>query len=130
MSALAILKYPDIFHVAVAGGTVSDWKNYDTIYTERFMRTPQENAEGYEAGSCLTYAKQLKGKLLLLHGMIDDNVHPNNVWQLVDALQKAGKDFDMRFYPNGTHTMGGNSNQVRWDYLREHLLNQTGSRSR
>jgi len=122
MSALAILKFPEVFHVAVAGGTVSDWKNYDSIYTERFMRTPQENPEGYKDGSCLTYAKQLKGKLLLLHGMVDDNVHPNNVWQLVDALQKAGKDFDMMFYPNGTHTLGGNSNQVRWAYLREHLL--------
>jgi len=128
LSALAILKFPEVFHVAVAGGTVSDWRNYDSIYTERFMRTPQENAEGYEAGSCLTYAKQLKGKLLLMHGMIDDNVHSNNVWQLVEALQKAGRDFDLMLYPNGTHTLGGNSNQIRWKYLRDHLLEEPGRR--
>jgi dipeptidyl-peptidase-4 len=122
MSALALLKYPNLFQVAVAGGTVTDWRNYDTIYTERFMRTPQENAQGYDAGSCLTYAKQLKGKLLLLHGMVDDNVHPNNVWQLVDALQKEGRQFEMMFFPNGGHSLGPNAGSVRWQYLRRHLI--------
>src|SRR5690606_25678169 len=103
MAALAILKYPDVFHVAVAGAPVTDWRNYDSIYTERFMRMPEENPEGYDAGSCLTYAGQLKGKLLLLHGMLDDNVHPSNTFQLMDALQKAGKPFDVMLYPNAGH---------------------------
>jgi dipeptidyl-peptidase-4 len=105
----------------VAGAPVTDWKNYDTIYTERYMRTPQENADGYEVGSCLKYAENLKGKLLIVHGMVDDNVHPNNVWQLVDLLQKADKPFDMMFYPTYDHGVGGNYSQLRWRYLREHL---------
>jgi dipeptidyl-peptidase 4 len=124
MSALAILKYPDVFHAAVAGGTVSDWRNYDSIYTERFMRTPQENETGYDAGSCIKYADRLKGKLLLLHGMVDDNVHPNNAWQLVDALHKANKSFEMMFYPNAGHSIGGNAADLRWNFLRRHLLDQ------
>jgi dipeptidyl-peptidase 4 len=122
MAALALLKYPDVFHVAVAGGTVTDWRNYDSIYTERFMRTPAENEEGYDAGSCLKHANRLKGKLLLLHGMVDDNVHPSNAWQLVDELHKLKKPFEMMFYPNAGHGIGGNAADVRWDFLRKHLL--------
>ncbi len=122
MAALAILKYPDVFHVAVAGAPVTDWRNYDSIYTERFMRMPEENPEGYDAGSCLTYAGQLKGKLLLLHGMLDDNVHPSNTFQLMDALQKAGKPFDVMLYPNAGHGLGVGATTLRWQYLKQHLL--------
>ncbi len=121
MSAMAVLKYPDVFQVACAGGTVTDWRNYDTIYTERFMRTPEENPEGYDAGSCLKYVNQLQGKLLLLHGMVDDNVHTNNVWQLIDALQKANKPFEMMFYPDAGHSLGGRANAAKWDFLRKNL---------
>ncbi|MCI0363998.1 MAG: DPP IV N-terminal domain-containing protein [Phycisphaerales bacterium] len=123
MAALALLKYPEVFHAAAAGGTVSDWRNYDTIYTERYMRTPQENAKGYDAGSCKTYAKQLKGDLLLLHGMVDDNVHSNNAWQLIELLQEEGKRFEMVFFPNAGHGLGARSGAARWRFLREHLLN-------
>jgi dipeptidyl-peptidase-4 len=123
MSALALLKHPDVFHVAVAGGTVTDWRNYDTIYTERYMRTPQENTQGYDDGSCLTHVKNLKGKLLLVHGMLDDNVHTNNAWQLIDALQKADLPFEMMLYPEAGHSIGARANRVRWDFLRRHLLN-------
>ncbi|MCH8824130.1 MAG: DPP IV N-terminal domain-containing protein [Planctomycetes bacterium] len=122
MSALAIVKHPDVFHVAVASSPVTDWRNYDTIYTERFMRTPEENSQGYEQGSCLTFADQLKGKLLLLHGMIDDNVHPNNSWQLVDKFQKAGKSFSMMFFPNSAHGIGGPANAIRWEFFCDHLI--------
>jgi len=122
MSALAITKFPDVFHVAVAGGTVVDWRQYDTIYTERYMRTPQENEAGYDAGSILTYAEQLRGKLLLLHGMVDDNVHPTNAWQLVDALQDADKPFDMMFYPTNGHGLGRHATKLRWEYLVRHLV--------
>lgn len=123
MSALAVLKHPDVFHVAAAGGTVTDWRQYDTIYTERYMRTPQENPEGYDAGSCMKYVNQFKGKLLLLHGVVDDNVHSNNAWQLIDALQKAGKKFEMMFYPNAGHSLGAGANTARWEFLRRALLN-------
>ena len=119
MSALALLRYPEVFHVGVAGAPVTDWKNYDTIYTERYMRTPQENKEGYSGGSCLEFAKNLKGKLFLLHGLVDDNVHPSNTWQLVDALQKEKKRFDLMIYPNNAHGFG--YNELRWEYLLRHL---------
>ena len=77
MSALALLRYPDVFQVAVAGAPVTDFRNYDSVYTERYMQTPAENSEGYDAGSCSKLASNLKGKLLLVHGLIDDNVHPS-----------------------------------------------------
>jgi dipeptidyl-peptidase-4 len=122
MAAIAILRYPDVFRAAVAGSAVTDWRNYDTIYTERFMRTPDENPEGYEAGSCMAYADQLKGNLLLLHGMVDDNVHPTNVWQLVDRLQRDGKGFDLMCYPRSGHGLGAGSRELRWEYFVEHLI--------
>ena len=119
MSALALLRYPELFHVAVAGAPVTDWKNYDTIYTERYMRTPKKNPEGYKAGSCIELADKLEGKLFLLHGLVDDNVHPTNTWQLADALQKAGKRFDLMVYPNSAH--GFRYNELRWEYFVRHL---------
>jgi len=122
MSALAIVKRPDVFHVAVASSPVTDWRNYDTIYTERYMRTPAENPDGYDQGSCLTFADQLTGKLLLMHGMVDDNVHPSNSWQLVDKLQQAGKSFSMMFFPNYAHGIRGPANAIRWEFLYDHLI--------
>lgn len=119
MSALALLRYPDVFHVGVAGAPVTDWKNYDTIYTERYMRTPQENPQGYKAGSCVELAGNLQGRLFLLHGLVDDNVHPSNTWQLADALHKAGKRFDMMIYPNNAHGFG--YEELKWEYLIRHL---------
>lgn len=121
MSALAVLKYPDVFHVAVSGAPVTDWRNYDTIYTERYMRTPQENESGYDAGSCMKYASQLQGKLLLVHGLIDDNVHPSNTWQLARALHAANKRFDMMIYPEFAHGVGSTYNALRWEYFYRHL---------
>ena len=86
------------------------------------MRMPQENEAGYDAGSCLKYVSQFKGKLMLLHGMVDDNVHTNNAWQLIDALQKAGKRFEMMLYPNAGHSLGARANSARWDFLRRNLI--------
>ena len=121
MSALAVLKFPELFHVAVSGAPVTKWENYDTIYTERYMRTPAENAKGYKLGSCMEYAGNLKGKLLLVHGLIDDNVHPANTWQLVEALHAAGKRFDMQIYPQFKHGIGSTYGQIRWEYLIKNL---------
>ena len=122
MSALALLRYPDVFQVGVAGAPVTHWKNYDTIYTERYMRTPQENPDGYRLGSCMEYVDRLQGKLFILHGLVDDNVHPSNTWQLVDALQKAGKRFDLMVYPNSAH--GFRYNELKWEYFVRHLQPQ------
>ncbi len=121
LSALGILKHPDVFHVAVAGSPVTDWKNYDTIYTERYMQTPRENAEGYKSSSCLKYAHKLKGKLLLVHGLIDDNVHPANTWQLAKVLQDKDKRFDMMVYPGFKHGVQSTYEALRWEYFYRHL---------
>ena len=87
----------------IAGGTVADWANYDSIYTERYMLTPQHNPEGYRKGSPLAGAANLSGKLLLIHGAIDDNVHMANTIQLAYELQKAGRQFDLMIYPKSRH---------------------------
>lgn len=122
MSALAVLKYPDVFHCAVSGAPVTDWRNYDTIYTERYMRTPQENPEGYDAGACMQFAGNLKGKLLIVHGLVDDNVHPANTWQLTKALHAANRRFDLMVYPEFDHGIGSTYSAIRWEYLVRNLV--------
>lgn len=97
------LTHSQSFKVGIAGGTVSDWRNYDTIYTERYMQTPQNNFEGYKKSSPVNAAKDLHGKLLLIHGAIDDNVHLQNTVQFVYELQKAGKQFELMIYPKSRH---------------------------
>ncbi len=121
-TCIALLKEPDVFHVGVAGAPVTDWRNYDTIYTERYMRRPQDNPEGYEKGSCLTYAKNLKGKLFIHHGAVDDNVHPGNTIQLTQALLKENKKFDLMIYPEQQHGIGfPRYGESRVEYFIEHL---------
>jgi dipeptidyl-peptidase-4 len=125
MTVMALVKEPELFHVGVAHAPVTDWRNYDTIYTERYMRTPQENEEGYDLGSAIPYAKNLKGKLLIMHGAVDNNVHPGNTTQLIDALVEAGRQFDLMLYPGNRHGLRGaagrHASQKRIDFLIEHL---------
>jgi dipeptidyl-peptidase-4 len=110
MASLAITKGADVFKMAVAVAPVTNWRNYDNIYTERFMRTPKENAEGYDANSPVNYVNLMKGKFLLVHGAADDNVHYQNSMELVNALVKADKQFDLFIYPNRNHGIyGGNT---------------------
>lgn len=97
------LTHSTSFAMGIAGGSVTDWRDYDTIYTERFMRMPQNNPEGYRKSSPRFAAKNLSGQLLLLHGLIDDNVHVQNTVQLVYELQKAGKAFELMLYPKSRH---------------------------
>ena len=92
----------------IAGAPVTDWANYDTIYTERFMSTPQLNPDGYKVASVTYAAANLHGRLLMLHGLIDDNVHPENTVQLTHALQTAGKPFELMLYPKARHGISGN----------------------
>jgi dipeptidyl aminopeptidase/acylaminoacyl peptidase len=101
------LTHSKLFAAGIAGAPVTDWHNYDSIYTERYMNTPQENPDGYRVASVVKAADQVHGKLLLLHGVMDDNVHLQNSVQLADALQKAGKDFEMMFYAHSRHGIGG-----------------------
>ena len=97
------LTHSQSFKMGIAGGTVADWRDYDSIYTERYMRTPQNNPEGYKKSSPVNAAKDLHGKLLLIHGAIDDNVHLQNTVQFVYELQKAGKQFNLMIYPKSRH---------------------------
>jgi dipeptidyl-peptidase-4 len=85
------------------------------------MRTPQENPDGYRNGSCLTHSKNLRGRLLLLHGLVDDNVHPSNTWQLIDALIRDEQRCDLMVFPRDQHGLHAYSNTLRWLYLHEHL---------
>jgi dipeptidyl-peptidase-4 len=110
MSSLCILKGNDVFKAAIAVAPVINWKWYDTIYTERYMRTYIENMKGYDDNSPINFADRLKGKYLLVHGMADDNVHYQNAVEMSDALINANKQFDMVFYPNKNHGIyGGNA---------------------
>ena len=89
-----------MFHAASASSPVTDWYHYDTIYTERYMWIPQENKEGYEAGNAMTYVDKLKGRLMIYYGTADNNVHPSNAMQLIQALQTAGKSFEVQVGPD------------------------------
>jgi dipeptidyl-peptidase-4 len=107
MTTLTAARGGPLFKAAMAVAPVVDWSLYDTIYTERFMWTPQENAEGYRRGAPLTYLDGLTARFLVVHGTGDDNVHPQNTTQLADRLQQAGKPFYMLLYPNRTHSISG-----------------------
>ena len=103
-AAACLMRFPDVFHAAVANSAVTDFRNYDTIYTERYMRTPPENPEGYDFARVMTHAPNLKGRLLIYYGTADNNVHPSNSLQLIKALQDAGKSFDVQVGPDQGHT--------------------------
>jgi dipeptidyl-peptidase-4 len=93
--------------MGMAVAPVTDWKYYDNIYTERYMRTPKENPDGYREGSVIPYVENLKGKLLIVHGTADDNVHFQNTMELIDAMIKADKYYEMLAYPNRNHFILG-----------------------
>lgn len=110
MTSLAMTKGADVFKMGIAVAPVTNWKYYDNIYTERFMRTPQENPSGYNDNSPINFVNQLKGKYLLIHGSGDDNVHYQNTMEMINALVKADKQFDLFIYPNKNHGIyGGNT---------------------
>jgi len=110
MSSLALMIGNDVFKSAIAVAPVTTWRYYDTIYTERYLQTPQLNAAGYDNNSPITHVNKLKGNFLLIHGTGDDNVHFQNAVDLVDALVKADKQFETMYYPNRNHGIyGGNT---------------------
>lgn len=126
MSLMSTLTGPGVFKAALSVAPVTDWRLYDTIYTERYMRTPQENAAGYDYGAPLNHVGSLQGRLLVVHGTGDDNVHVQNTIQLIQRLEDAGKQFDMRLYPNKTHSISGTRTQVNLytlftEWLKENL---------
>jgi dipeptidyl-peptidase-4 len=123
MSLNCLFKGPDVFRMAISVAPVTNWRYYDTIYTERFMRTPQENPDGYDRNSPILFTDQMKGKLLLIHGMGDDNVHFQNSTELVKALVKSNKQFDSQFYPNKNHGIyGGNTTYHLYTRMTDFVL--------
>jgi dipeptidyl-peptidase-4 len=107
MTLYSLLNAPDVFRAGIAGAPVTNWRNYDTIYTERYLGLPSENAEGYRASSPVDYAAKLKAKLLIVHNIEDDNVLFQNTVQMTDALEQAGKLFDMVIYTGKSHGVTG-----------------------
>lgn len=126
MSSLCIMKGSDIFSTAIAIAPVTNWRYYDSIYTERYMRTPSENEKGYDNNAPMHYVHQLKGNLLLCHGTADDNVHVQNTYELAEHLVQANKQFDMAIYTNRNHGIyGGNTTLQLYErfvkYLKMHM---------
>jgi dipeptidyl-peptidase-4 len=103
-SLMCVLRHPEAFRVASASSAVTAWYHYDSIYTERYMWIPEENKEGYEAGNAMTYADKLNGRLLIYYGTADNNVHPTNSMQLITALRRAGKSFEVQVGPDAGHS--------------------------
>jgi len=129
MSTNSLLKGSDVFEMAIAVAPVTSWRFYDTIYTERFMRTPQENPEGYDNESPFNYPELLKGDYLLVHGSGDDNVHLQHSMRMVEALIQADKQFDWAIYPDRNHGIyGGNTRkhlyQKMTNFVKEKLINR------
>ena len=123
MSSLAMTKGAPTFKAGIAVAPVTNWRYYDNIYTERFMRTPQENASGYDDNSPINFCDRMEGKYLLVHGSGDDNVHYQNAMEMANALVKANKPFDMFIYPNRNHGIyGGNTRLHLFNMMLEFTL--------
>jgi dipeptidyl-peptidase 4 len=124
MTSLAMTKGAHVFKMGIAVAPVTNWKYYDNIYTERFMRTPEENPNGYNDNSPINFVKELKGKYLLIHGSGDDNVHYQNTMEMITALVAANKQFDHFIYPNKNHGIyGGNTRNHLFTMMLNYTLN-------
>ncbi|MFV8331950.1 S9 family peptidase [Flavobacterium sp. GSP14] len=113
MSSNCLLKGNDVFKMAIAVAPVTNWRFYDSVYTERYMQTPQENANGYDDNSPINHVNKLKGKFLLIHGSGDDNVHVQNSMQMMEALIQANKQFDSQIYPDNNHGIYGGKTRIQ-----------------
>jgi len=126
MTCLALMKAPEVFSVGVAGAPVADWDGYDTGYTERYMSTPESNPNGYHEASALTHAEGLRGRLMLVHGLVDENVHFRHTVRLVAALTRAQKEYDLLLFPAERHLPRGKEGLLYMerrlmDYFEKHL---------
>lgn len=128
MATSCMTKGSDYFTMGIAVAPVTNWRYYDNIYTERFMRTPQENGKGYDENSPINHVENLEGDLLIVHGTADDNVHHQNSIDLISALVKANKQFDQQFYPNSNHGIYTGANTtihlytLLSNYIMDHLV--------
>jgi dipeptidyl-peptidase-4 len=125
VALMELLRHPDVFSAASSSSPATDWRQYDTIYTERYMWIPQENPAGYDAGSALTYAKDLRGRLLLYYGTADNNVHPSNSLQLIKVLQDAGRSFDLQVGPDRGHS--GVNQERMMEFFIQNLVSESSA---
>ena len=126
MSSNCLFKGADVFKMAIAVAPVTNWRFYDSVYTERYMQTPQENASGYDENSPINHVSKLKGNFLLIHGTADDNVHVQNSMQMIEALVQANKQFDWAIYPDKNHGIYGGKTRIQLfnkmtNYIKEKL---------
>ena len=131
MTLYAMFKAPESFKYGISSYPVTDWRFYDTIYTERYMDRPQDNPDGYRESAPLNFAEGLQGKLLLIHGTMDNNVHMANSIMMVEELVKAGKKFDFMLYPRERHGIRARhrssfNNKLVIDFYLRHLLDREG----
>lgn len=130
MSSLAITKGNEVFTAAVAVAPVTSWRFYDNIYTERYMRTPQENPKGYDDNSPINFTDMIRGKYLIIHGLADDNVHFQNSTQMISALVKSNIDFESAYYPNKNHGISGTTDNTTfhlWSKMTNWILENLGN---
>lgn len=123
---MALARYPDIFTCVVAGAPVTSWDGYDTFYTEKFMGLPSENGSTYESSSVMHHVHKMKGLLLLVHGMIDENVHFRHTARLVNALVAARKPYDLLIFPDERHMPRRHRDRLYmeeriWDFIQRNL---------
>jgi dipeptidyl-peptidase-4 len=126
MACMCLARAPETFKVAVAGAPVTHWDGYDTHYTERYMGTPQSNPDGYAVSSVMRHVGNLRGKLMLVHGLIDENVHFRHTARLINALVKARKPYDLFLFPDERHMPRAEADRIYMeerisDYFRQHL---------
>ena len=124
MASLAMTKGAGVFKVGIAVAPVTTWRYYDTIYTERYLQTPQENPQGYDENSPINFADLMKGKYLLIHGTADDNVHYQNAVEMAEALIQKNKEFEFMTYPDKNHGIyGGNTRLHLYQKMTDFILN-------
>lgn len=121
MACLAIVKHPDVFAASVAEYGPTDWRHYSAVYPERFLGLPAEHPEAYVKASCLNYAPQLRGNLLLMYGMLDFNVHPTHAWLMIDELHRLDKPYEARFFPKDGHGLGRPADTYKWEFFERYL---------
>ena len=122
MAGLCMTLGADVFSLGVSGAPVTNWRFYDTIYTERYMRTPQENPDGYDDNSPINHVEKLRGKFMLIHGTADDNVHLQNTIEMVDRLIAADKQFELLLYPNHSHGIRGDAARHMYTRITDFIL--------
>ncbi|MGH7634982.1 MAG: prolyl oligopeptidase family serine peptidase, partial [Gemmatimonadaceae bacterium] len=125
MAAITSFRGGSVFKSAISVAPVTDWKLYDDIYTERYMRTPADNASGYTDDSAQKYVRGLTASYLLVHGTGDDNVHLQNSIQLIDKLQAANKQFQLMLYPGRTHSLAGGNSHTHLYTMLTHFVEET-----